>query len=55
MWVALPSDLKMELAKQQEVQFKGENNTRSKVYKLQPRLINSLEFELSEADQDFWI
>uniref|UniRef100_I3MKX4 Calcium-binding and coiled-coil domain-containing protein 2 n=1 Tax=Ictidomys tridecemlineatus TaxID=43179 RepID=I3MKX4_ICTTR len=30
MWVALPSDINNKSAKQQEVQFKGEKNTRSK-------------------------
>lgn len=33
MWVTLPVDLNSESAKQQEVQFKGEKNTRSKVLK----------------------
>lgn len=33
MWVTLPVDLNSESSKQQEVQFKGEKNTRSKVLK----------------------
>ena len=33
MWVTLPIDLNSESDKQQEVQFKGEKNTRSKVLK----------------------
>ena len=50
MWVTLPVDLNSNSAKQQEVQFKGEKNTGSKVLKTATKT-NSLEFKLSEANK----